>query len=119
MSFIQRPTYVCEGTVKEIRIAYDEYGVVSIQQAPLDDQEFSDEQAIMVLEAALSVLKADQVIARPTRCASGSRQPDGLCLQEFNCGVGVGEGTECCCDCRHMITCKEICTSVTSFTARE
>jgi len=65
MSFIERPTSICEGTVLEIRIAYDEYGIVGIQQAPLDDKEFDTKQAIMVLEAALSVLKADQVIERP------------------------------------------------------
>ena len=72
MEFISRNTKdangqqldVVEGNVREIRVAYDEYGIVGVQMAPLDDGDWSDEDAIMVLEAAISVLKADLVIER-------------------------------------------------------
>ena len=53
---------VVEGEVHEIRIAYDEYGIVGIQMAPLDDEEWSDDKAIEVLEAAVESIKEERWI---------------------------------------------------------
>lgn len=137
MSFIVRPDDVVEGdTIHEIRVSYDEYGIVGIQMAPLDDKEYSTEDTIMVLEAALSVLKADLIIDRPPArvntaenmvhpswrpvwCSSSSLSPDGSCSKEFNCAVGIADGIECCCNCPQRQSCIEICTSVTSFPIKE
>ena len=59
--FIEKPKGVAEGNVLEIRVAYDEYGIVSLQQAPLDDEPFDAVKAIEVLEAALEIVQLEMM----------------------------------------------------------
>lgn len=56
--FEKRPDGEVEGTVLEIRVAYDQYGIVSIQYAPLDKvEDDSVQKQIEVLKAAIEALE--------------------------------------------------------------